>query len=305
MDIQIRHTHKITNWHVAIIVLITLGVHSISLPTLAADKFQQPDILVLGDSQITFGSGPAYLRFFKNLSSYCNPDQKQSEYLEKLGHSTVGVIGVRSSTLSSWTARTNKNKAKVCGVDPKWNINAGAYGIINRTRKEYVQIGRGTQFQFCKKNTSPFEAVFQKENYAPKLLVLSFMGNSAKDWSAHPNIALRDVQKTFRQLPDDLPCIYLTTAPSYTQKSVDIRVKAQENLKKAFVKGDGKCSFVEGISTKTIAANLGNKRHFRRKKSGAVKDPYHPNKRGARKFFSLTKHSICTAVFEQLAKHTK
>jgi hypothetical protein len=285
-------------------LLMLSGVHLSTLPTLAAGGFKQPDILVLGDSQIAFRSGSSYLRFFKNLDQYCLPDKEQSQLLEKLGRGTVGVIGVRSSTLSSWANKSYKKK-KICDVDPKWKVNAGTYGIINRTREKYVQIGQDKQYQFCKKGLSPFEALFQKGNYAPKLLVLSFLGNSAKDWAEHPNKALVDVQKTIKQLPENLPCIYMTTAPPYTQRSIDIRLKAQKNLNDAFKKTGSRCSFVEGLNPKTIAANLDNKRHFRLKKSGAVKDPYHPNKRGARKFFFLQKHDICTALFTQLANRAK
>ena len=112
-----------------------------------------------------------------------------------------------------------------------------------------------------------------------------------------------EVKEALTQLPPDLPCIYMTTAPPFTRKSVDIRLRAQKNLKEAFKKTDDRCTFVEGLTPKTIAANLGNKRHFRRKKNGEVKDPLHPNALGARKFFLLSKNSICTAVFNQLADH--
>ena len=285
--------------------LVCLIAISSSLDVFATEKIEFPDILVLGDSQITFGAGPAYLDFFRNLKKYCSPNNEQSDYLKKLGRGSVGVIGVRSTSLSSWVARTGKAKGAVCDVDPKWKVNAGSYGTINRTKKPYVQIGQGKQYQFCKKNISPFEAVFQQDYYDPKLLVLSFLGNSSKTWANHPKTAMMDVQKTIDQLPADLPCVFITTAPPFTRKSVDLRVKAQENLKRAFGNTGDRCSFVEGLSAKTIAANLGNKRHFRRKKSGTVKDPFHPNKRGAKKFFSLEKSNICTAVFNQLAYGSK
>ncbi len=298
---QIKHNQKPIGKHNLFVLLTLISVHLSPHPSLAAGGFKKPDILVLGDSQIAFRSGPAYLKFFKNLDRHCSQSQEQSLILEKLGRGTVGVIGVRSSTLSSWTGRSDKKKKKLCYVDPKWKVNAGTYGIINKPKKKYVQIGQGKQYQFCKKGLSPFEALFQKGNYAPKLLVLSFLGNSARAWAEQPNIAISDVQKAIEQLPDNLPCIYMTTAPPYTQRSVDIRLKAQENLKVAFNRTGDRCTFVEGLNPNTIAANLGNKRHFRLKKSGAVKDPYHPNKRGARKFFSLQKHNLCTALFTQLA----
>jgi len=296
---------KITNIYHVIAPLICLALVTPANATEAVDKVEFPDILILGDSQITFGAGTAYLDFFQNLKKYCAPNPQQSKTLKKLKPGSVGVIGVRSSSLPSWTARKGKAKGAVCDVDPKWNVNAGAYGIINKTKKPYVQIGKGKQYQFCKKNLSPFEALLRPDYYNPDLLILSFLGNSTKQWAQQPKTALKDVQKTIAQLPADLPCVFITTAPPYTKKSVDLRLKAQKNLRAAFRKTGNRCSFVDGLNAKTIAANLGNKRHFKHKKLGAVKDPFHPNKKGAKKFFSLEKNDICTAVFTQLASSVK
>lgn len=284
------------------VYLLTSFLLSSGLSTtgMAAGKFTSPDILVLGDSQFTFGSGPSFLDFFQNIKSKCTPNQSQMRDLEKLGSMSVAVIGVRSSSLPSWTARTRKGKRAVCDVDPKWKVNAGSYGTVNRTKNIYVQIGQGPQYQFCKKSMSPFEAMFAGKYYDPKLLVMSFLGNSSSGWAKNPKMALNDVQKTMAQLPDDVPCIFMTSAPSYNKKTNDIRVRAQKNLKRAFQKSGSRCTFVEGLTPKTIAANLGVKSHFRRKKSGAVKDPYHPNKRAAEQFFAIEKNAICKAIFTQL-----
>jgi len=290
--------------------------------TMAANKFKSPDILVLGDSQFTFGSGPSFLDFFQNIKSKCSPNASQSADLKKLADMSVAVIGVRSSSLPSWTARTKKGKGAICDVDPKWKVNAGSYGTVNQTKNIYIQIGKGPQYQFCKKKMSPFEALFDNNYYDPKMLVMSFLGNSTEGWANNPEMAMNDVQKTMRQLPDDLPCIFMTTAPSYTkdtndlrvraQKNLtapsytkdtnDLRVRAQKNLKKAFKKSGSRCSFVEGLTPKTIAANLGNKKHFRLNKSGAVKDPYHPNKTAAKKFFAIERKEICEAIFTQVSR---
>lgn len=41
---------------------------AISLSTVAhAEDFISPEILILGDSQISFGSGPAFLEFFTDI----------------------------------------------------------------------------------------------------------------------------------------------------------------------------------------------------------------------------------------------
>lgn len=276
----------------------------LALPTaaMAANKFKSPDILVLGDSQFTFGSGPSFLDFFQNIKSKCSPNVSQSADLKKLADMSVAVIGVRSSSLPSWTARTKKGKGAICDIDPKWKVNAGSYGTVNQTKNVYIQIGKGPQYQFCKKKMSPFEALFVDNYYDPKLLVMSFLGNSSAGWAKYPDMAMNDVQKTMSQLPEDLPCIFMTTAPSYSKETNDLRVRAQKNLKKAFKKSGSRCSFVEGLTPKTIAANLGNKKHFRLKKSGAVKDPYHPNKKAAKKFFAIERKEICAAIFTQVSR---
>lgn len=282
-------------------LLASLFVSSaLSTTAMSAGKFKSPDILVLGDSQFTFGSGPSFLDFFQNIKSKCNPNQGQSRNLKKLGNMSVAVIGVRSSSLPSWTARSKKGKGAVCDVDPKWKVNAGSYGTVNKTKNIYIQIGKGPQYQFCKRKLSPFEAMFKDKYYDPKLLVMSFLGNSSSGWAKNPTMALNDVQKTMAQIPDDMPCIFITSAPSYKKKTNDMRVRAQENLKQAFQKSGSRCTFVEGLTPQTIAANLGVKNHFRRKKSGAVKDPYHPNKRAAKKFFAIEKNAICKAIFAQI-----
>ena len=143
--------------------------------------------------------------------------------------------------------------------------------------------------------------MFREDYYAPRLLLLSFLGNSASRWAKHPEKAVEDVEAMMAQLPEDVPCIFMTTAPAYKKKTVDLRLKAQENLSAAFEKTGARCSFVPGATPETIAANQGNRAHFRKHKSGKVKDPFHPNKTAAKKFFSLNMASICTAVFDQLS----
>ena len=263
-------------------------------------EFMSPDILVLGDSQLAFGSGPAFLNFFSDIENRCKADKQQAQNLKKLGNMSVGIIGVRSTSLASWSARKGRSKDKVCKVDRKWKSNAATFGIVNSTNNKYVQIGKGDEYQFCEKGKSPFEAMFAKDYYNPKLLILSFLGNSAHRWAGNRKSAFLDVERTMMQLPDGVPCIFMTTAPTFKKKTVDLRMKAQKNVKYAFMKNSSHCSFVEGFTKKTVAANLGNKNHFRRRKSGKVKDPFHPNRKAAEKFLSAGMDRICKAVFNQL-----
>ena len=128
----------------------------------AQDKgFVSPTILILGDSQIPFGSGPVFLEFFENIESHCPPTPEQSKNLAVLADKKVAVIGVRSTSLPSWTSTMGRAKGAICDVDPKWHVNAGTYGFINTTGNKYKQIGKGDNYQFCAKGKSAFQTMFR------------------------------------------------------------------------------------------------------------------------------------------------
>lgn len=280
---------------------IATVISLLTSPLLAEQApFKSPSILVLGDSQISFGSGPSFLDFFENIKTHCPPTPAQKEHLNRLDDMSVAVIGVRSTSLHSWTARMGRAKGAICDVDPKWKVNAGTYGFINKTGNKYVQIGKGPAYQFCQKGKSAFETMFRSDYYAPQLLLMTFLGNSTKRWANDRNAALEDVRAMQAQLPPDLPCIFMTTAPPYSRKHADPRIKAQDNLRWAFGQTGQSCSFVDGLTPETLAANLGNKQFFRLNKSGRVKDPFHPNKRAAKHFFMLEMDQICSAVYDQI-----
>lgn len=265
-------------------------------PSQAKDVFKSPDILVLGDSQIPFGAGPSFLSFFENLVDNCGFKPK---FATKLGDQRVAVMGVRSTSLGTWTKRSKSGKRAICTVDPKWRVNAGTYGTVNRSDNIYVQIGQGQDYQFCKPKASAFETMFRPDYYDPKLLFLTFLGNSSGTWARNKEAALSDVKATIAQLPPHIPCVYMTTAPTYYKKTVNQRFKAQENLKAAFAETGNRCAFVDGYTPETIKANQGVRQHFRQRKSGKVKDPFHPNKRAAQEFFRLRHTAICKAISTQ------
>jgi hypothetical protein len=285
-------------------LLLALGLTlGITLPDQSrADGFVSPDILVLGDSQITFGSGPVFLDVFENLTDYCPMSEQQQAQFDP---EKVAVIGVRSTSLPTWLARGKKGKWAACGVDPKWKANAGSYGMINRSTHKYVQIGKGKPYQFCEKGQSPFEAMFRDDYYAPKLLVMNFLGNSARTWADDPKTAVAHVNRMVEQLPEDMPCIFMTTAPPFSKKIGALRVRAQASLKAAFEASGSQCSFIEGLTEETIKANQSTPGFFRQRKNGRVKDPYHPNEKGARNYFDLQRDTICNAVHSQLDRLPK
>lgn len=271
-----------------------------------ASEFKSPDVLVLGDSQISFGAGPAFVDFISDLEANCSPKRRQKKLLKDIDTTNVAVIGVRSTSLHSWTARGGAAKGSVCDVDPKWKVNAGSYGVVNKTKNQFVQIGQGNNYQFCKNGQTPFETMFDPQYYDPKLLILTFLGNATKRWQTEPELTRRDVQLTAKQLPKGMPCVFMTTAPAFKPSISKRRFEAQENIRGAMAREGHRCVFVDGLTEQTMAANHGNKSFFRLNKSGGVKDPFHPNQRGARQHLKLVAPQLCEAIFTALeAKRPK
>jgi hypothetical protein len=267
---------------------LILGSHDLAI---AQSKFQSPDVLVLGDSQLSFGAGVAFIEFLKKNGKACGLDPNWS----------VGVLGVRSSSLRAWTAKDGAGKKAICDVDPKWKVNAGSFGVINKTSNKYVQIGQGDAYQFCRSGQSPFQSMFAGGYYDPKIFVMAFLGNATERWANSEADALDDVKLSMQDIPADLPCIFMTTAPGYTAKINSERQRAQVNIEKAFKTAGKRCTFVQGYTPITIAANQGNASKFRLKPDGTVKDPYHPTETSAREFLSLIKGSLCNAFKSELA----
>ncbi|THD84663.1 SGNH/GDSL hydrolase family protein [Aliigemmobacter aestuarii] len=249
-----------------------------------------PDILILGDSQLTFGAGVAFTEVLNGMAGSCG--LKDS--------ATTGVIGVRSSAITSWTGTTKTAKSAICDVDPKWKVNAGAYGTLSQGENPYIQIGKGAQFQFCRSGTSPLQAVFADGYYAPDLVIFFMMGNASERWASDPSAALQDARALVADLPPDQPCVFMTSAPPYKEKTVRERRKAQDNISAAFAKVGRRCTFVPGFTSQTIAENQGNAANFRRNASGKVKDPFHPTEAGARRFLKLQRGALCAAIRAEL-----
>lgn len=253
-------------------------------------KNYSPEILVIGDSQISFGAGKVYLEFF---------DQLKKEF-PQLSTMATAAIGVRSTSLQHWTTREEgKTKDVICEIDKRWGVNAGVYGIEGNKSRKYVNMGQGEAYQFCKPNISAFEAMFENGYYQPRLLILAFLGNSADRWAEDFENARLDVEKTMEQIPQDIPCVFLTTSPSYDKQTNDVRWKAQANIKKAFEQAGSRCSFVSGFTKETIDAAQGNKAFFKTNDEGEVTDIHHPNLDAARTFFELKKEDLAKAVLEQ------
>lgn len=280
------YRNAIAGWAIALLILLFSTPHAS-----AQDSFRSPDVLVLGDSQLSFGAGVAFIEFLKKIGKSCGLDPRW----------TLGVLGVRSSSLRAWTAKDGGGKKAICDVDPKWKVNAGSFGVINTTGNKYVQIGQGAAYQFCKSGQSPFQAMFADGYYNPKLFIMAFLGNATERWANSEADALLDVKAAMKEVPADLPCIFMTTAPGYTSKINNERQRAQNNVEKAFKAAGKRCTFVQGYTPQTVAANQGNAKKFRLKPDGTVKDPYHPTEDSARDFLSLIKPALCSAIKTELA----
>jgi hypothetical protein len=253
-----------------------------------------PDILVLGDSQLSFGAGTAFVSALEGLRGQCGLARD----------ATIGVIGVRSSSLQSWTSPGRAAKSAICDIDPKWKVNAGAYGVLSPGDNPYVQIGQGAAFQFCRDGRSPLQAVFDDGYYRPAVMIMFLMGNAARRWAASAEDAARDARAFMADLPPGQPCIFMTSAPTFGETSVMLRQEAQANIAAGFAKAGGRCSFVAGLTPETIRENRGNAANFRRHASGRVKDPLHPTEAAAHRFLSLRRAALCDALSTQLGRTT-
>ncbi|HUS97176.1 MAG TPA: hypothetical protein VMX97_10585 [Hyphomicrobiaceae bacterium] len=259
-----------------------------------------PDVLVLGDSQLAFGAGPVFFEFFSNIAKICGASGRNQAFFKKFGSTKARVMGVRSTGIQHWTTTRWPAKKIICKEDPEWAVNARLYGFPKRSNGQYVQIGKTPGFKYCSTPKPVLEVMMRDPSFRPRLLFLFFMGNAVDRWRS-TTAARSDVRRLTENLPADLPCIFMTTSPAYWTRSNTNRAKAQNNLKTAFAAGMNRCGFVAGIDDVTRSAIQANKGYFRKTPSGRVKDGFHINKPGARKFVSLKRNEICSAVARELA----
>ena len=129
-----------------------------------------------------------------------------------------------------------------------------------------------------------------------------FTGNAVHRWANAPRRTGRDVKKLMEQLPSGTPCVFMTTVPSYSKKSNDLRKRSQLGIRKAFESYGSECEFVLGHTPLTVKTFQGNKTYFKTSKAGKVRDPYHSTSHGANKFLELRKDALCRAVFKQVKR---
>jgi len=259
----------------------------------------QADIVMLGDSQLSFGSGPTMLSFLSNLDQRCARAGLGKTTLKRLRNLRIGIMGVRATGLQMWLSRVKRRKRMICVKDPTGLVNASAYGVM-RTRHKWVQIGESRAHQFCKPRKSALELLLAPDAYRPKLVILNFLGLSAYRWASLAK-ARRDAKELALQLPNGTKCLYATTAPTYRAKINRPRHIGQRNIAKALDE-IGRCDFVAGLTKQTVAAMQGKARYYYRHANGRVKDPYHPNPAGARRFLRLKRNAYCRSIAKALVE---
>ncbi len=267
--------------------------------SMAAEKFKTPEILMLGDSQLSFGAGEVVLDFFDNLKTKCEGIVDQTMLLEELQKMRTTLIGARSSSLQSWTTTSGWAYDRLCKKDKTWGVNASIWGYGRKENVPYVQIGEHKDYKFCQSGKTPIQAMFDV-GYNPDLLIFNILGNNAKRWANDPQLADVDVMKFIEQTPAHIPCVYMSTLPIHTKRRNTQRLKAQKAIKAAFEKADNRCTFVEILDKQTISLIQGQNKYFKRKKNGKVKDPFHPQKAAARQVYKLKNNEICQAIGKAL-----
>lgn len=274
---------------------VSFSVNTAKAADQSRKNFKSPDILMLGDSQLSFGAGEVVADFFQNIKARCEGIIDQAMLLEEIEKMRVTLVGARSSSLQSWTTTQGWAYDRLCKKDKNWGVNASIFGHGRQKGVPYIQIGEHKDYKFCEKGKTPIEVLFE-QGYSPDLLIFNILGNNSKRWAKDPKTADEDVAKFIAQTPAHLKCIYMTTLPIHTKRRNDVRLKAQTAIKAAFERAGNRCEFVETLDAKTISLVQGQNRYFKRKKNGKVKDPFHPKKAAARKVYNLKQNEICQAI---------
>lgn len=279
----------------------SVGVHAADL--------KSAEILVIGDSQVAFHGGAAYVDFFQTINNRCSavlPDEAKS--FAKLDNLNVGVLGVRATSIDTWVARTEKGKAKICVPEKSWPVNARGFGVLTHPKpKTFVQTGKDPSYPLCQDGRSAVDAMFETVGIAPELLVFTFLGNSKKRWLRKPEDATKDAANLASQIPAHTPCVFMTSSPTFKMDENQKRVMAQDYFIKALKQQGKGCVPVTGLTEASIGKIENMPSFFKRDPKGKVKDSFHPNAEGVAAFLDTLTPGLCLAVAqamgaEQIAK---
>ncbi len=257
------------------------------------------EILILGDSQLAFGSGPNILDFFDSFSQRCQGLGLAPERLRAVEAMSHGILGVRATGLHMWLSNTAKGTRMICVKDPAGLVNASTYGSMRYGRSKWVQIGESRNHRFCGGARSPIQHIMANLPEPPKLMILHFLGLSAYHWLRTARLE-RDLERVDAQLPKQTKCLFWTTTPAYTAKINAPRIRAQAKLAGKLKEKNHRCGFVAGFTPETLKAFQGNTQYYYKRKNGRVKDPYHTTPAGAERFLKLRGPDLCRGVVKAL-----
>ena len=284
---------KITNnWAVSGLFALTLSLSSASAQSLA-----DPDLLVIGDSQILFRGGPAYTDHFSKLAETCSaliPERTNDFKTHFAG--AVGVAGIRAASINSWLAREGKEKDALCVPEKSWPQNTRGFGVLHTPEQKFYQTGNDGAYPLCKPNQSPIETMFKDIAIKPKLLVFAILGGYAKNWAKDETLAHQHAAELATQVPENTPCLYLATAPSFSENHNSHRREGQDHFFDGIQKAPGACLPVKGLTGETISAFQGNSKFYKTRDDGTVRDVFHPNDLGIRTFLNKVSPAICHAL---------
>lgn len=280
------------NWAVSGLFALTLSLSSVSAQSLA-----DPDLLVIGDSQILFRGGPAYVDHFSKLAETCGAlIPKRAADFKTHFSGDVGVAGVRAAAINSWLAREGKQKDTLCVPQKSWPKNARGFGALHTPDQKFHQTASDGNYPLCQPDQSPMEALFKGVAIKPKLLVFSMLGGYSKNWAKDEALAHKHAAELAAQVPKNTPCLYLTTAPSFSENHNSDRLKGQDHFFDGIQKAGGACLPVRGLTDETISAFQGNNKFYKTREDGTVRDVFHPNDLGVRTFLKKVSPAMCQAL---------
>lgn len=234
---------------------------------------------------------------FSELPSKCaaigNPIPGQASHYDFFGYATG------SSSFHNWVARSGTNKNHLCGSTNHSVVIANGQKVKGNFPK--------LEPQLCRSGTSVLERALDLQPN-PKLIVIQFMGNSAyrsvrqggrrvvpsSRWGyelprGFENTQFdlsKDITQFLDQLPDDVPCLVMTTTPNKLKNSV----RKQRRHAQAVIARDvsNRCGFVAGVTPTTVRAFDRN--------SSFHGDKFHVSTQGSLWFFDHHLESMCSQI---------
>lgn len=154
---------------------LRITIFAVALFAFADDTtadFRNTDILVLGDSQISIGSGRPLKALFSDLAKRCAPYVSRPDHIAALDRRSFGILGVRASSLQSWTTRSGPAWNLLCRKDRRFGVNGTAWGTMRSNRgRRSIQAGHDPKLRFCRRANTPIRNLLAPNYYRPKVVV--------------------------------------------------------------------------------------------------------------------------------------